>query len=100
MTHLSLEQIHLQELALVPKGQTDLMAQEQHHWTWFHLDSGHQRNGLCFQLNQKNPEITEISLVLAIPISISNSVLVKPSFRIRKQCSRDTNNNTQVTIQL
>lgn len=56
MTHLSLEQIHLQELALVPRGQIGLMVQEEHHLTWFHLDSGHQHNGLCFQLKRKNPE--------------------------------------------
>lgn len=55
MTHLSLEQIHLQELALVPRGQIGLMVQEEHHLNWFHLDSGHQHNGLCFQLKQKNP---------------------------------------------
>lgn len=84
MTHLSSEQIHLQELALVPRGQIGLRVQEQHRLTWFHLDSGHQHNGLCFRLKQKNPEITEINLVLAILISILNSLQVKPSVRIRK----------------
>lgn len=49
-THLSLEQTRWQEWALVPRGQTGLMVQEQHHLPWCLLDSGHPRNGLCFQL--------------------------------------------------
>lgn len=98
MTHLSLEQTHLQESALAPRGQRGLMAQEQHHLTWFHLGSGHQHNGLCFRLKQKIPEITEINLLLVITVSVSNSLL-QAIFQ-NKKCSRDTNDNSQVTTEL
>lgn len=52
MTYLRLEQIHWQELALVPEVQIGLMVQEQHRLPWFHLDSEHQHNGLCFLLRE------------------------------------------------